>query len=138
MITDEELDYLVEAAQRFHKEAGIPILENAREYYKNLHNLEGFFSIVIIGKGFIVGNVSASFLQPSIGLCSELAWYVEPGYRGKIVAIRLLKAYEAKAIEMGASQIGMVAINAINPKDTEDIYLRLGYNIAETHYIKEI
>ena len=138
MIADKELDYLVEAAQRFHAEAGIPILDNAKEYYRNLHDIDGFFSIVIIGKGFIVGHVAPSFLQPSVKLCSELAWYVEPEYRGKMVALRLLKQYEAKAIELGAKQIGMVAINALSPKSTGDIYLKLGYNVAETHYIKEI
>lgn len=138
MIEDNELNYLVEAAQRFHEEAGIPILENAKEYYRKLHTIDGFFSIVVIGKGFIVGHVAPAFLEPNKKLCTELAWYVEPEYRGKTVSIRLLKNYEKKAIKLGATQISMVALEALSPERLRIVYNNLGYNAAETHYIKEV
>ena len=136
--TEEELDYIVRAARRFYKEAGFDFPDNAKEYYTNLLSNDIMFTKVIIGKGFVVGFVAPSFLQPSKKLCSELAWYVEPMYRGTTVALKLMKMYEREASERGCDQVSMVCLESLDPETTGDIYTRLGYKKLESHYIKEL
>lgn len=133
-----ELEYITDAAARFYAEAGIEFPENAKEYYQDLSNNPLVFTKTIIGKGFIVGMIAPSFLHPGRLQCSELAWYVEPEYRGSSAAIRLMMMYEAEALSRGCHEIGMVCLEALNPESTGRIYEKLGYNKHETHFIKEV
>lgn len=139
-LKEAELNYIVNAAQRFYSEIGIPPLttEEALSYYKEILKIPGVFVCVTIGKGFIVGHVTPSFLQPSVTLCTEAAWFVEKEYRGTTVGIKLLKDYENEAIRRGATQITMVNIRHLNMDGLDKIYTKLGYNLFEQHYLKEI
>ena len=94
-----ELDYITEAAERFYEEAGFDFgdREKMRSYYKELKDSDVVFTKVIIGKGFVVGAIVPSFLEPWKRACQELAWYVEPEYRGGPSAIKLMKMYEKHA-----------------------------------------
>lgn len=129
-----DLDYITEAAQRFYDEAGFDIPENIREYYEELSHNPLIFTKVIKGKGFIVGMVAPSFLHPGRLQCSELAWYVEPEYRGTSVALRLMKMYEQHAKDEGCYYASMVCLESLNPEATGKIYEKLGYNRLENHY----
>ena len=64
----------------------------------------------------------------------ETVWYVVPQARGR-GAIKMLDAYEAWAREQNCNAVGMAAL-ATN--DVSALYLRLGYQPAETHFIKKI
>lgn len=132
--TMTDLEYITEAAQRFYDEAGFDIPENIREYYEELSHNPLIFTKVIKGKGFIVGMVAPSFLHPSRLQCSELAWYVEPEYRGTSVALRLMKMYEQHAKDKGCYYVSMVCLESLNPEATGKIYEKLGYNRLENHY----
>jgi GNAT superfamily N-acetyltransferase len=138
MATKEELDYIIEAAARFYAEAGIEYPDNVREYYESLNENPLIFTIVDIDKGFIVGVVAPSFLEPSKLACSELAWYVESEYRGTSVGIKLMKRYEQKAIDSKCDTITMVALDSLNPEAVGEIYKKLGYTTLEHHYRKEL
>lgn len=132
------VDYITAAAERFYAEAGIEFPGNAREYYTDVLNNPLVFAKVIEGKGFIVGMIAPSFLHPGKLQAQELAWYVEPEFRGTSTAIKLMKMYEAEAIKRGCKEIGMVCLEALDPVRTGNIYEKLGYNKYETHYIKEV
>ena len=132
------LDYITDAAGRFYTEAGIEYPSNAREYYRDVLANPLVFAKVIVGKGFLVAMAAPSFLHPGKLQASELAWYVEPEFRGTSTAIKLMKMYEAEALERGCTEIGMVCLESINPETTGKIYEKLGYNKHETHYIKEV
>jgi GNAT superfamily N-acetyltransferase len=67
---------------------------------------------------------------------TELAWFVSKDYRGKPASLRLIKAFEKWAKESGANQIGMGDIQGIS--SLEKLYNRLGYERAETVYLKEL
>lgn len=129
-----ELDYITDAAKRFYDEAGFDIPDNIREYYEELSKNPLIFTKVIKGKGFIVGMVAPSFLHPGRLQCSELAWYVEPEYRGTSVALRLMKMYEQHAKDNGCYYVSMVCLEKLNPEATGKIYEKLGYNRLENHY----
>lgn len=133
-----ELEYITAAAERFYTEAGIEFPDNAKEYYRQVLDNPLVFAKVIIGKGFVVGMAAPSFLHPGKLQAQELAWYVEPEFRGTSVAIKLMKMYELEAIERGCKEIGMVCLESLNPEGTGKIYEKLGYNKHETHYIKEV
>lgn len=138
MATKEELDYIIEAADRFYAEAGFAYPDNVREYYESLNENSFIFTVVERGKGFIVGMIAPSFLEPSKLACNELAWYVEPQYRGTSTAIRLMKKYEQKAIDSGCDIITMVALDSLNPEAVGAIYKKMGYNTLEHHFKKEL
>ena len=138
MTTKEELDYIIEAADRFYTEAGFEYPDNVREYYESLNNNPLIFTVVEIGKGFIVGFIASSFLEPTKMLCSELAWYVEPEYRGTSVAIKLMKRYEKYAIDNKCDFVTMVCLDSLNPEEIGAIYKKMGYNALEHHYRKEL
>lgn len=135
---EDELDYLVEAAQRFYNEAGLDFPDNAREYYKELDKCEYIYSIIEIGKGFIICSITPSFLSPNKIQCSEIAWFVEKEHRGGSTAIKLMKKYERLAKDNSSDFITMVALEALNPERTGNIYKKLGYKLLEQHYRKEL
>jgi len=138
MISEKNLDYLVEASARFREEAEIPPLDNAREYFAELHKKEGLFSIIEHGKGFIVGFATPSFLNPEIGQCIELGWWVEPEHRKGLTAIRLLKGFEEEAKRFGVKETVMAVLEGLDTERTKQIYEKLGYLKYETHYKKEM
>lgn len=138
MINKEDLDYVIEAAGRFYAEAGFEYPDNVREYFEDLNENPIIFTIVERGKGFIVGFIAPSFLEPTKKLCQELAWYVEPQHRGTSVAIKLMKKYEAYAREQRCDQVTMVCLDNLNPVKVGAIYQKLGYNVAEHHFKKEL
>ena len=135
---EDELDYLVEAAQRFYNEAGLDFPDNAREYYKELDKCEYIYSIIEIGKGFIIGTITPSFLSPQLKQCSEVAWFVEKEYRGGSTAIKLMKKYEQLALDNDCNLITMVCLESLEPEKIGSIYKKLGYKLLEYHYTKEL
>lgn len=137
-MSNEDLEYIIEAAQRFYKEAGFEFPDNVREYYEKLAESPYIFTVVEPDKGFIVGMIAPSFLEPTKMMCSELAWYVEPEYRGTITAIRLMKRYEQHAIDSKCDFVSMVALEKLSPDAVGTIYKKMGYNALEHHYRKEI
>lgn len=133
-----DLEYIIDAASRFYKEAGFEYPDNVKEYYETLDKSPSIFTVVDKGKGFIVGIVGQSFLEPQKLSCNELAWYVEPEYRGTSAAIKLMKRYEQEAIDRDCDYVTMVCLDNLDPEKVGKIYTKLGYNTLEHHYIKEL
>lgn len=133
-----DIEYLTAAAKRFYAEIGISEFKGMQEYYEYILSIDGAFAKIINGKGFIVGLISPSFLNPNIKLCSELAFYVDKEYRGTSTAVKLLKMYEQHAIDNGCNQINLVSLEKLDAETVSNIYGRLGYNLLEKHFIKEL
>jgi hypothetical protein len=66
---------------------------------------------------------------------SETVWWISPDARG-FVAGEMLAAYEDWATGQGCSFVGMAALASF-PR-AGSIYLRRGYDQAETHFIKHL
>lgn len=68
-------------------------------------------------------------------LARETVWFIDPEYRGT-AAVRMLDAYERWAKSLGCVFTGMAGMGA-DPKVAK-LYLRRGYRVAETHYLKAL
>jgi len=134
----DEMDYIMEASERFYESAGIPRESGLRAHYERLRGLKDCFVFTEIGKGFIVGFIAPSILEPGKLQAQEIAWWVEPEFRKTGVAIKLIKKYENEAIKRGANYIGMAALSALDLDGVETILHKMGYNNYEKHYRKEI
>lgn len=83
----------------------------------------------------------ASFCGPLIGTskvltASELAWWVNPDFRGGYLSIKLLKHLEKKAKSIGVKYWNMVSMNSSNPLLVNSLYERMGYKHTETSYTR--
>ena len=108
---------------------------DVRAYAQEVLNNPLVFNCTLVGKGYIIGMAAPSFLNPERKQAQELAWYVEPEYRGTPVAIKLLRMYERKALDLGCQEVTMVALEALDPLKVEAIYKRAGYRKFETYLI---
>lgn len=139
-LQESRLNYVVNAAARFYKEINLEPLDTkeAYDYYKLMLSIPGVFMCVEVGKGFIVGHVTPSFLHPKVLICTEAAWYVEKEYRGTSVGLRLLKNYEAEAKQRGAKKVTMVNLKQLNMEGLDKMYTKMNYELFEQHYVKDL
>lgn len=84
--------------------------------------------------GGLVGVVQPLFMSQTV-VASELAWFVDPAHRGK-GAIKLVKAFEVWAKQMGADYTTMADIRGI--ADLSKLYERMGYELTEAAYSKKV
>lgn len=87
-------------------------------------------------QGFIAG-VSSPLLGSSQSMAgTELAWWVNPVYRGGGAGFKLMRAMEYKARRNGIKYWNMASMASSNDKHANDIYERAGYKLNETLYQK--
>lgn len=64
----------------------------------------------------------------------ETVWWITPAYRGRS-GLEMLTAYENWARDIGCVSIGMASLAS---NDVSAIYLRRGYAVAETYFVKAL
>ena len=69
-------------------------------------------------------------------VATELFWFVDSKHRG--IGIKLLNKFERWAKRSGCKQIIMVHLSDLMPEVVEKIYIRRGYRLLESHFIKEL
>lgn len=84
----------------------------------------------------LCARITPLFFAPVIRIANELAWWVDEDARGGMLAVRLVRAYEAWAVANGASTITMSSIEA--GQDVGRLLTRLGYTCVERSYIRRI
>lgn len=138
---DDVFDILI-LAKEFSKEAPSSHKWNKDKteqfLLSSFHNTNmEIFVIDVDGEieGALVGLLSELYMSHTVQ-ATELAWFVSKDYRGKPASLRLMKAFEKWAKESGANQVGMGDIEGIS--SLENLYNRLGYERAETVYLKEL
>lgn len=117
-----------------HKAAGFTFpfdAARAEGLFKS-HMLDGL--VLMLGQPAAGVLMARTFDHPfGAGLwAKETVWYIDPTARGR-GALRMLDAYEAWARAQGCSTIGM---SSLASNDVSGIYLRRGYQPAETHFTK--
>lgn len=88
--------------------------------------------------GVIGGVIAKSLFDRSQDIAQETMWYVDPEYRGGIVGIRLIKAFEKECKNLGANFIVMIHMSNLYSDTLHRFYKIHGYTFIEQHYIKEI
>ncbi len=108
-------------------------------FWKNM--IESGMGVIIAAwdEGEPIGAIGAmAFPDPYSGeiVVQEFFWFVRPNHRG--AGLRLYYALEKWAIEKGARVIRMVHLMDSMPEKLSRVYGRLGFEMVETLYSKEL
>lgn len=89
-----------------------------------------------------IGGLLSEPLQNHHLTAVEAFWYVIPEYRstglGRGIAVRLFRAFERRATELGAKTIISSNRLCLQPAELDSIYRRMGYRPLETYYAKDL
>lgn len=136
-----DADEVIGLARKFHSHTNYKHIDFDYDTAKGLFQAavdQGMCFVADNGQlvGFVLGLGFPSLLNKNVLMGSELAWWVEPEYRGSPAAIRLLKNIEAAAKEKGIQAWSMICLESMNPEIVQDIYLRMGYHKSERTFTK--
>lgn len=99
----------------------------------------GSIIVAIDESGRVAGAIGGViYPEPYTGelVATEFFWFVSATQRGQ--GMTLYREFEAWARRGGASQIRMVHLLDSMPERLSAVYKRLGFEPAETHYVKEL
>ena len=129
-------------ARNFHKDSGYRMEFSSDKFLSLFDFMVGDTNHCVLVyerggrvQGFLFGMVSYPHFSDDL-IANELGWFVSKEYRGSLSSLKLVLEYEKWAISKGCSFISMSSIEGLS--NTDKIYSRLGYNLAERSYIKEI
>lgn len=140
--TVDDIERIVALAKKFHEVSGYEFLEFDEETVANLvgQSIEcGLCPVAEVDGevvGFLVGLEFPALLNVNIRVGTEVAWWLEPEFRGKPIGVKLLLEAESKAKRKGLKFWSMMCLEHLNAEGLEDIYQRLGYIRAERTYLK--
>lgn len=120
-----------EFEEPFEREHTVSLVEMAHEH--------GLLAVVELDNklvGFAAGVKAPLMGNSTVMAGTELAWWVDPNYRGN--GVRLLKFMEQLAKEEGLKYWSMVSMESSNPEYVDKIYRKMGYKLSETTYLKVI
>jgi RimJ/RimL family protein N-acetyltransferase len=140
-----DIPFIVEMLKNYRNAAPLKVLNEAndKEYIEQL-----LFNL-IIGSGFIllaekdnviIGTIIAGIIpniwNPKVKQCSEIAYWVEPEFRGGTAAYRLLKSYIAECDKMmELEKIQMYTMSKmVNSPDLK--YEKFGLSKLEETWVK--
>jgi hypothetical protein len=140
-----DIPFIIEMLKNYRNAAPLKVLNEAndKEYIEQLlFNLivgSGFILLaekdnVIIG--IIIAGIIPNIWNPKVKQCSEIAYWVEPEFRGGTAAYRLLKSYIAecdKMMESGKIQMYTMS-KMVNSPDLK--YEKFGLSKLEETWVK--
>lgn len=109
----------------------------ARLFTSHLHQDSTCAFVLDVG-GVAQGLLLAIAYEHPFGpvrLARETVWWIDPAHRGRS-AIAMLDTYEAWARSKRCAYVGMAGIGQFPAAGK--LYLRRGYEVAETHYLKAL
>lgn len=77
--------------------------------------------------GFIGGIMGAMLMNLSVKMTTELGWWVDKEYRNSGAGLKLIRAFEKRAKELGAKYTNANYMESSMPAEVKKMYLRLGY-----------
>lgn len=140
--SQSDIPQIIELARKFHAVSGYENIEFDEETVENILITsidQGLCPIgVVDGKivGFLAGLAYPAILNANVMVGTEIAWWVEPEFRGKKIAIQLLLRAEENARAKGLYCWSMMCLEKLNADGLENIYERLGYEKAERTYLR--
>lgn len=86
--------------------------------------------------GFIIAVSSPFIMNKKYLAAAELAWWLDPDHRSGTAGIRLLKALEGGARNIGVKLLSMMSLESSEPEKIHRLYSARGFSKAETTYLK--
>jgi len=140
-----ELPDIARLGHEFYGEAGFPCGEFIPDVFVKSWTgfLEAGLGVIFAWRidGEIVGGIGGlRFPDPNNGdlTATELFWFITKEHRGGPAATKLLRQFEAWAVESGCKRASMVNLENEGSKGLPQFYARMGYRPLETQYIKEL
>ena len=140
-----DIPFIVEMLKNYRNAAPLKILNEANDK----QYIEQLLFNLIVGSGFIllaeknnviIGMIIAGIIpniwNPKVKQCSEIAYWVEPEFRGGTAAYRLLKSYIEecnKMMESGKIQMYTMS-KMVNSPDLK--YEKFGLSKLEETWVK--
>lgn len=93
---------------------------------KRLLEADAIVGVIEPGKGFMIGAITNTWYSKRIEAVEQLL-YIDPDARGGMLAVRLIKSFEALARAGGAEELTVGATTGMQEDRTRELYLRLGY-----------
>ncbi len=88
--------------------------------------------------GFVAGVEGKLLANHSVKIGAELAWWLNPSARGGSLGVKMLKAAEKQAKDNGIKYWSMMYMESSMPEQIRKIYEKMGYQLAETTYVKRL
>jgi len=88
--------------------------------------------------GFILGIIGPMWFVQRVRIAVELAWWVDLAHRNTTAGVRLLKAFESHATNMGVQYIAMSDLVVQGDTPVARLLGRMGYSVTERMHTKEI
>lgn len=85
--------------------------------------------------GMLAGMICPMWCAPESRVATELAWWMSPGNRHGMTAVRMVKDFEEWANQNGATHFVMSSIPSFGPRSSQLIE-RLGYQLVENSFAK--
>jgi GNAT superfamily N-acetyltransferase len=87
--------------------------------------------------GILAGVVTQHHFNYDFQYFQEAMWYVLPEYRSQGIADQLLEVVTNEAKGRGCKRMIVGHTENVMPKELSYYYRKLGFQLFETHYIKE-
>lgn len=134
--TRNDFEFVAKMSEKFCKVAGLPFrLEDFKKFFLGVvHSNDNDF--LLSDHGMIVAVSSPWVTHSECILAQEMAWWVEPEFRGTGEGKELILAFIDWAKQRKASFVSMSAIEHIRGEAVTKLYNELGFERRETSYVK--
>lgn len=107
------------------------------ENLKRIVEAGSLTGVIHPGKGFLIGAIAHPWYSRRVEAYEQLL-YIHPVYRGGMLAVRLIRAWEALARARGAEVSNVGASSGMAEDRTKELYARLGYTFAGPSLKKDL
>jgi predicted N-acetyltransferase YhbS len=124
-----------------HAPFDVPYKKGSAIFYMDIALDQGLLLVAEIDDqivGFAAGALSPLMGNNDYLNGSELAWWIEPEYRGGRLGIQLMKGLENAAREAGCTFWNMIYMESCMPEAIEGMYQKMSYQRKETTYGKRL
>lgn len=138
-----DMNFLICAMVEYAEEAKIDVLNNnhnaehVKQVFRNIMAGKGVILMDDRRRGFLAAAIAPNLWNPELLQLSEIAFWVDPAYRGGSVGGRLFLEFNRIADEMlKEGQVHLITTSLRGESPKLD-YIKYGYTSNETTYIKE-
>ena len=140
-ITNEDFPALCDLGQMMHEEGSYSHLKFSKprllETFKRYMDDPDRIGIIAMQGdkpcGMIGGYVSKYYFSDQI-VASDIAWFVLPEFRGTMIGVRLLDAFEDWAKSKGVSELRIGISTGVNMEAFDRLMKKRGYSMVGANY----